>query len=161
MRGRKEIEKLIREFVLLELEAAPDRKSNDPSQMSDDSLDLAIDRSISNFEKDAKGNSSKTPSPNGEEGVFDMNKFVSGIAGFAEHMPEQLDLKGILLRRVANYLSKNYDEKVSKEVLHMLEDMFGLSTDSSYHQSEPDLSAVPVAKNGGPDANGPGGAPPT
>lgn len=167
---KREIEKLIREFVLLELETAPERKSNDINQLSDDSLDLAIDRSISNFEKDAKGSGGGSPPPQGDAedgapegdagGVFDMNKFVSSINTFAEHMPEQLDLKGVLVRRVANYLTKAYDEKVSKEVLRMLEDTFGLSTDPSYHSSEPSDNSIPVAKNGGPDANGPGGAPP-
>jgi hypothetical protein len=147
---KREIENLIREFVLLELEDAPERKENDINQLSDDSLDLAVDRSIGNFEKDAKG----------QDGQLDLNKFVSGLAGFADHMPEQLDLKGVLVRRVANFVSKNYDPKMSKEVLRMLEDTFGLSTDPSYHQSEPELSNIPVAKNGGPDANGPGGAPP-
>lgn len=147
MSNKKEIEQLIREFVLLELDDAPERKTNDSKLLSDDSLDLAIDRSIGNFEKDAKG-----------EDDLDLDKFVSSINTFVEHAEDQLDIRGIIVRRVANFITKSYDEKMSQEVLRMLEDTFGLSADPSYHQSEPELSSVPVAKNGGPDVAG--GAPP-
>lgn len=147
MSNKREIEQLIREFVLLELDDAPERKTNDSKLLSDDSLDLAIDRSIGNFEKDAKG-----------EDDLDLDKFVSSINTFVEHAEDQLDIRGIIVRRVANFITKSYDEKMSQEVLRMLEDTFGLSADPSYHQSEPELSSVPVAKNGGPDVAG--GAPP-
>lgn len=145
--NKNEIRNLIREYILLELENAPERKTNDISLLSEDSFDLAVDRSIGNFEKDAKG----------KEKELDLDKFVSGIHSFSEHIQDQIDLKGILLRRVANYITKSYDEATSKEVLRLLEDTFGLSTDSSFHASEPSLNNVPIAKNGYPDASGGGG----
>lgn len=152
MSNKKEVEKLIREFVMLEMEAVPQRKGTDINQMSGDSLDLAMDHSIASFDKSAKG----------QDGQLQMEKFVSDLAIMADHIEDQLDLKGTLVRRVANYLTKAYDEKVSKEVLRMLEDAFGISSDPSYQSSSVDASAIPLSKDGGPDPNGAvgGGAPP-
>lgn len=149
MENRKEIENLIREFVLLELEDNPQRKTNDLAQLEDDSVDLQLDSSISSFDKSAKD----------QDGTLQMSKFASDIATLADHLEDQIDLKGALVRRVANYLTKAYDDKVSQEVLRMLEDSFGLSTDPSFRPGEIDANQVPVSKDGGPDAT-PGGAPP-
>ncbi len=151
MSNKREVEKLIREFVMLEMESVPQRKDTDINQMSGDSLDLAMDHSIASFDKSAKG----------KDGQLQMEKFVSDLAIMADHIEDQLDLKGTLVRRVANYLTKAYDEKVSKEVLRMLEDAFGVSSDPSYQSSSVDASAVPLSKDGGPDPSGAiGGAPP-
>lgn len=144
MSERKEIEKLIREYVLLEFEESPQRKSTDVNQLADDSVDSAMDRSIASFDKSAKD----------KDGQLQIDKFVSDIAIMIDHVQEHIDLKGIVVRRIANYLTKSYDEKVSKEVLRMLQDGFGISSNPSYHQDFVDDREVPVAKNGGPDAAG-------
>ena len=141
--NKKSVKELIREFVLLELEQNPSRKANDINQFSDDSIDLQLDRSISSFDKSAKS----------DQGL-ELKKFVADIALMAEHIPDQIDLKGVLVRRVANYLTKAYDDKVSKEVLKMLEDNYGLSTDTSFRRDTVDDSEVPISKTGGPDASG-------
>jgi hypothetical protein len=148
--SKKEVENLIREFVLLELEQNPQRKATDVNQLADDSLDVAMDRNITNFDKNAKS----------DQGLA-IEKFTADVARFAEHLEQQLDMKGVLVRRVANYVSKTYDEKVSKEVLRVLEEEFGLSTDPSHEASGVQDRDVPLGANAGPDANGPGGAPPT
>lgn len=60
---------------------------------------------------------------------LDLVSFASDIARLVEKSDNLLDVKGAIVRRALNYVSKNYDPKQAKDVAQILENNFGVSAE--------------------------------
>jgi hypothetical protein len=60
---------------------------------------------------------------------LDLVSFASDIARLVEKSDNLLDVKGAIVRRALNYVSKNYDPKQAKDIAQILENNFGVSAE--------------------------------
>lgn len=70
-----------------------------------------------------------SPQPTGGGQDLDLVTFADNLARLIEKHETLLDIKGTIVRRALNYVTKNYDAKQSKELAQILEGNFGITVD--------------------------------
>lgn len=81
---------------------------------------------------DAAGDNTADPNagkPQHPAKKLDLVSFASDIARLVEKSDNLLDVKGAIVRRALNYVSKNYDPKQAKDIAQILENNFGVSAE--------------------------------
>jgi hypothetical protein len=76
--------------------------------------------------------------------------FADGIARLAEKFENVIDIKGTIVRRAINYVTKNYDPKQAKTVQQVLAGNFGLEVTDNPSMDDGEGDKTPVAKGAGP-----------
>ena len=121
-------------------------KERKPARLSVDSLDDQVDAYIMKFENratedkleeafrnrhlgfmleaDAKPapTTEKAPKPN-----LNISKFSKQVARLVMNADSLLDPRTVIINRAANFLSENYDEGQSREMLELLETHFNIT----------------------------------
>lgn len=177
MKERRDLNRaLVREFLDLAIltEEVPSTKATDPTKFENDSLDAQVDRLLlqADGDKDETGapkvesrrslralimeaGDDEQPAPvtppQGQQAPqqqIDTMSFCDAVARLVEKADSLLDIKGTIVRRALNYVSKNYDQKQAQEVQQVLEGNFNLAPDGSDTYSDEN---VPAAVGAGPE----------
>lgn len=82
---------------------------------------------------------------------LDALTFADNVARLVEKHESLLDIRGTIVRRALNWVTKNYDAKQSKEVKQILEGNFGITPDNANDSYEDDMA--PPAKGAGSGLN--------
>jgi hypothetical protein len=83
--------------------------------------------------------------------MTDLMGFASDVAQLVQKSETLLDIKGAIVRRALNYVTKNYDQKQAKDVERILDANFDIQADPTADSYE-DVD-VPLAQGaGGPPA---------
>lgn len=122
-------------------------KASDPTMLENDSLDAQVDKFLLQADKSDGNPAPKqesflreadeetpppAPTPAAPAGPpIDAVAFCDSVARLVEKSDNLLDVKGTIIRRALNYVTKNYDAKQAKEVQQVLEGNFGLTPDAS------------------------------
>lgn len=167
VRGELTIDEARVRGLLIENEPAPQVQQTDPTQYENASLDAQVDKFILDADPSGQGQTQESlvreaddeaspPSdPNlGKPPVptkrLDMMSFATDIARLVEKSENLLDIKGTIVRRALNYVSKNYDPKQAKDVAQILENNFGVSAEpgTDPYEDETAPSAVGAGASG-------------
>lgn len=138
--------------LIIETTPTPQMQQTDPTMYQNDSLDAQIDKFLLEYDPGAEQttvaaaneaflreageeavaapaadpNAGKPPQPAKK---LDMMSFASDVARLVEKSDMLLDVKGTIVRRALNYITKNYDPKQAKDVAQILENNFGVSSE--------------------------------
>ncbi len=80
---------------------------------------------------------------------LDYVAFADNIARIVEKHESLLDIRGTIVRRALNWVTKNYDAKQTKEIKQILEMNFGITVDNNNDLYQDDHA--PNAKGAGPE----------
>ncbi len=104
---------------------------------------------------DAGGDAPAEPPPEQPEQksgrALDAVTFAENVARLVEKHESLLDLRGTIVRRALNWVTKNYDAKQSKEVAQILEGNFGITPQNDADNYSDD--EAPRAAQAGPGLN--------
>jgi hypothetical protein len=101
-------------------------------------------------EDDAAG---APPPPKPVKKMSDLMGFATEVAQLVEKSDALLDVKGAIVRRALNYVTKTYDTKQAKDVERILDANFDIQADPTADSYE-DVD-VPLAQGaGGPPSGG-------
>lgn len=81
---------------------------------------------------------------------IDTEQFANDVARLIENYDSLLEVRRTLIRRAVNFLAKNYDEHVVKELKYALRDHHGLMMDKSKREHEAEDFMPPPAGEAGP-----------
>lgn len=150
---------------LLEASPTPDASEfsqSEPQMYENVSVDLQIDKFI--MQADAgesnepqapqresflrEAGDEETPSQQPTKQMSDKISFVTEVAQLVEKSDTLLDIKGTIVRRALNYVTKNYDAKQAKDIERMLDANFDIQADPSADSY--DEIIPPAAAGAGP-----------
>lgn len=81
---------------------------------------------------------------------INVEMFSNDVARLIQNYDNLLEMKKTLLRRAINFISKNYDSQVVKELKRALKENHGLMPDKSKMDHEDEDFAAPFAGEAGP-----------
>lgn len=146
--------KTIKEDATAPLQAA------DPNQLQNDSFDAQVDRIFlqsdkqkddeNQFESFLREEADDADNTETSTKQIDAVSFADGIARLAEKFENVIDIKGTIVRRAINYVTKNYDPKQAKTVQQVLAGNFGLEVTDNPSMDDGEGDKTPVAKGAGP-----------
>ena len=177
----RELRIAIRESLLRE--ELPTSRADNPDMLENDSIDAQVDRLLLQGDKskedtgatqaesllreadedapppdaapaDAGGDAPPPPQNAAPEKQLDVMAFADNVARLVEKLDNLIDVKGTLVRRALNYVTKNYDPKQAKEVQQVLEGNFELSPEAHADGYDDNDNVPPNAKGAGAGLNG-------
>ena len=153
VRGDLTLEAARREGLIFETNPTPQMQQTDPTMYENDSLDIQVDKFLLQYdpgseqstapqaneaflrEADEEGGEAPVADPNAGKPPqpakkLDMMSFASDIARLVEKSDMLLDVKGTIVRRALNYVTKNYDPKQAADIAQILENNFGVNAET-------------------------------
>lgn len=149
VRGELTLESAKKSGLVFETAPMPQMQQTDPTMYENESIDAQIDKFLLQYDPSseqtpvasanemllreadeeaeqpvADPNAGKPPVPSKR---LDMMSFASDIARLVEKSETLLDIKGAIVRRSLNYVTKNYDTKQAKDIAQILQNNFGVS----------------------------------
>ena len=167
------LKQLLRENLIIEAEGEP--KNKNPKEKGEDSIDVQIDRFLSDYEKQASR--SKTEGKDWRRTVrrileandddekddktkkltaddLDLGDFTNSVMRLVENYDSLLETRNTILRRTANFLGKNYDENVVQSFKDNLRDGHGVEIGKASEDVDNENFAAPFAERSGGTASG-------
>lgn len=144
VRGEITLESARHSGLIFETNPTPQMQQSNPAMYENDSIDAQIDKFL--MQADPSGESSGAANESllreaeedssayqqlAPENPLDLMSFATDIARLVEKSDSLLDVKGAIVRRALNYVTKNYDSKQAKDIAQILENNFGVSADPS------------------------------
>jgi len=163
----KDLKKLVKETLttIFEADEAPaQQQDQQPNLLNDDSLDAKVDAFLVQAESAQESSMEESikkfvnqlleaDTPEGaapqEPKTLNVHVFARESARLIDNLENLLDLRGIILRRCLNFVSKNYDEQTKKQVEDILSQDFSISQKSELEKE--DHLDVPNADRAGPN----------
>lgn len=90
---------------------------------------------------------------------LDVDSFVNSTVRLIDNYDSLLEVRNTILRRAANFLSKNYEPEVIENFKEKLRGEHGIEIGKSPEESANDEFPAPVADRAGDGGGGAGGAP--
>lgn len=162
-------------------------EEGDTPDETDDSLDMQVDRYLSQYEGEAKSSkkegldfrmltrrivSEAEGDEEGDEGDtsdvaeepskltmddIDVESFANGVARLIDNYDSLLEVRSTLVRRAKNFLSRNYDQDVAFAFEQSMRDDHGIAPGSSSLDLAAEEFPAPAADRAGDGGGGGGG----
>ena len=154
----KDLKEAIRRALNEDTADAP-LQAGDTTQMQNDSIDAQIDRILLQGDKkqgtqvesflreDDESDTAADATPTKQ---IDAVSFADAVARLVEKFDNVIDVKGAVVRRALNYVTKNYDQKQSQTVQQVLLGNFGLEAIDNPGGDDGNADKTPPAKGAGP-----------
>jgi hypothetical protein len=81
--------------------------------------------------------------------ALNINEFAKDVARLHDNYESLIDIQGIILKRVYNFLERNYSKDITKEFQKILKVNFELEVERTKNEMETDFTAPYAKRSGG------------